>query len=532
MKHNFIRLLFLAAVLTGTTAGCKKDQDPVTPDPQDRKPFAMVYEDFITPDDVVINSTDTTSISVSKRYADKIGVNDFKGRAVTIWRTIGTTPFIRIIEEARLDGDKYVLTTRKGEAADMFEELELTFDTDLYIDQDIPTRTTRGFSDYEVDDVSERYTDEEGVVHPAVIIFEEPGELSKSLATRVGGEERNYYTAEELLADNFEFDLINIKELSVKIEKTLKTDQDSLFSINISGKGEASARLTLFGKVKIGMFSLKQFKFGLRGDAEIKTRVALDFKVKKEWEYKHSIVKVGKTTLVFWAGPIPIPITVEPELVAKSKIEAQAALALYTSSKVGGEFQAGMEYDISRKDKWKNISSGSSYKTVTVDGVFPGDKTTAFNPGAGVDISASASAEFGSYWETGLFLAGSAGPKFSTGPKVGVHAGVEGSLDLVTGNLTAGIEAGAFVAWAGDVGVKFKILGYNIGEFAYNYELLRWDAAKYSNEFTYNIRSGKKEFEQNWSILLNDNEKWDEELDENESENPEGILPPDLPESI
>lgn len=528
MKKHFITLLSFIAILIGVAAGCQKDQTPETPDPEDRKPFAMVYEEFITPDDIVINSTDTTSITVSKAYADKIGVTEFKGRVVTIWRSIGTTPFIRIIDDAKLEGNQYILTTHKGEAADMFEELDMSFDSDLYVDQDIPTKATRGNSDYEVDDISERYTDEDGVVHPAVIIFEEPGQLSKSLATRAGGEEKNYYTAEELLADNFEFDLINVKELSVKIDKTLKTDKDSLFSVNISGKAEASARLTLFGKLKISMFGLRQFKFGLRGDADLKARVGLDFRVKKELEYEHDIIQVGKTTLVFWAGPIPIPLTVEPKLVYKSKVEAKAELSLYASAKVGGEFQAGMEYDSSRKDKWKNITEGSSYKTVAIDGIFPSD-TLLTNPGHGVAISASAEGNFGTYWETGLYLAGSAGPKFSTGPKFGVEAGVEGSLDVLTGNLTAGVEAGAYIAWAGDVGVKFKFLGYKIGEFSYKYELLRWDAARYSSEFTYNIRTGKTEFEEGWSLLLEDNEKWDEELDENASENPGGILPPDLP---
>lgn len=529
MKMNLKNMIFFAAILVGTLAGCQKEGKGDTPVAGDTAPFAMVYEDFITPDDITIDSADTTMISVSRAYADKIGVNDFEGRVVTIWRTIGTTPFIRYINDVKKKSDKYVLTTRKAEAAEMFEELDLTFDTDLYIDHDVPTKATRGSSDYEVDDVSEKYTDEEGVVHPAVIIFEEPGQLSKSLATRAGGEERTYYTAEELLANNFEFNLINIKELAVSLEKTLKTDKDSLFSINVSGKAEASARLTLFGKLKVGAFSLKEFQFGLRGSADLKAMIGLDFKAKVEEEYKHSLVQVGKTTLVFWAGPIPIPITVEPNLVYKSTLAAEAKLSLYASAMVGGEFQAGMEYKSSRKgDKWKNISGGKSYKSVALNGIFPADSVST-DSGFGVEISAGAEATFGTYWETGMYLAGSAGPKFSTGPKIGVEGEVSGKLDPIYGNLSASVDAGAYIAWAGDFGVKFKVLGYTIGEATYKYELLRFDFAKYSGEFNYNIRTGKTEFEEGWSALLLDNEEWAERLEDNASENPGGMVPPSLP---
>ena len=82
MKKHFNTILSFAVILIGVAAGCQKDQTHVSPDPEDRKPFAMVYEEFITPDDIVINSADTTSITVSKTYADKIGVTEFKGRVL------------------------------------------------------------------------------------------------------------------------------------------------------------------------------------------------------------------------------------------------------------------------------------------------------------------------------------------------------------------------------------------------------------------------------------------------------------------
>lgn len=522
------KLFFLAALTVAVLAGCEKNEGIDLPENKSTEPFAMVYEDFITPDDVVINSADTSMIAVSLKYAEKIGVNYFSGRVVTIWNSIGNVPFIRLIKDAEVNGEQIILTTVRAEAAEMFEELDMDFDTDLYINSDyIPTKATRGASDYEVNDNSGKYTDENGVVHPAVIIFEDSEtKLAQSVATRTGTVAK-YYTAEELLADNFEFDLISMNDLSVSLDRTLATDKDSLFSVNISGKAEASAKLTLFGSLKVGFFSLKEFKFGLRGNAEVTARLAVDFNVKKEWEYEHPLAELGKTTLVFWAGPIPVPLTVEPSLIYKSELEAEAKLSLYASAKVGGEFQAGMEYKSDRKDKWKNLTSGKTFKTVSVDGIFPAD-TLVSNPSGAIAIEASAEAAMGVYWETGMYLAGSAGPKFSTGPKLGIEAEAAGELDSVTGDFTASVSAGAYAAWGGDVGVKFKIFGYKIGEFAYEYEFLRFDFAKYENEYTYNLRTGKEEFEEGWSALLLDKDEWDDILDENAKENPVQIIPPDL----
>ena len=63
-------------------SACKDDDSPVLePQPEDLTPFAMTYVDFITPDDVQILSADTTRISVSSAYAEKMGIKFFKDRA-------------------------------------------------------------------------------------------------------------------------------------------------------------------------------------------------------------------------------------------------------------------------------------------------------------------------------------------------------------------------------------------------------------------------------------------------------------------
>ena len=125
-------------------SACEKDDVLPEPTPEDLTPFAMTYVDFITPNDVQILSSDTTTISVSSAYADKMGIKFFKDRAVTIWRTIGTVPFIRIITDAQEKNGEIILTTKRGEFSDMFENLEASLETDLYVNRDyVASRSTR-----------------------------------------------------------------------------------------------------------------------------------------------------------------------------------------------------------------------------------------------------------------------------------------------------------------------------------------------------------------------------------------------------
>jgi hypothetical protein len=102
------------AIAMVVMSACNDDDSPVLePKPEDLVPFAMTYVDFITPDDVQILTADTTSISVSSAYAEKMGIKFFKDRAVTIWRTMGTVPFIRIITDAQENNGKIILTTKE-----------------------------------------------------------------------------------------------------------------------------------------------------------------------------------------------------------------------------------------------------------------------------------------------------------------------------------------------------------------------------------------------------------------------------------
>ena len=122
MNIRTFKFATLLAMAVFALSACTKEDGEDTRIP-DTSPFVMTYDDFISPNDVQIVSADTTCITVNKAYADKMGIRDFKDRPVTIWRTIGTIPFVRIIKDAQISNDVITLTTVKGELSDMFTDL-------------------------------------------------------------------------------------------------------------------------------------------------------------------------------------------------------------------------------------------------------------------------------------------------------------------------------------------------------------------------------------------------------------------------
>ena len=136
MRVNFLKFSLLMAAVMVFASACEKDSPDPEPPATNLSPLVMTYEDFITPDDVQIVSPDSTYISVSKAFVEKMGIDNFKNRPVTIWRTIGTVPFVRIITDSKEENGQVILTTKRGEFCDMFSDVEMSLETDIYVDDD------------------------------------------------------------------------------------------------------------------------------------------------------------------------------------------------------------------------------------------------------------------------------------------------------------------------------------------------------------------------------------------------------------
>lgn len=499
MNSKILKFATIVVIAMVAFSGCKKD-NPEKDKPVDTAPFVMTYDDFITPDDVKIVSSDTTKISVSSAYAAKMGITDFKDRAVTIWRTIETVPFIRIIEDAKVEGDRVTLTTVKGEFADMFVNLDVMMDTELYVNRDfVPTKATRTGTAVDVTDISGKYTDANGVIHPAVIILDNDSPIAKSVMTRAG-EQKTYFTAEELLEDNITFDIIDINsdfEFDYQYPEEEEDDDndddvdgevEESFGVHFKGKVGVAAKLSAYANLNVSYMKLKKFEVGVRGGTELsaRTSVGIEYNIKKEWV--KTLAKLGNTTMVFWVGPVPVPFTIENKLKQNTVAEATASVEIFASGQYSAEFEAGCGY---KDGKWgANSSSEKKENTFKFDGVR-----------GGAEMEASA----GVFFETGIFLAGSAGPTLSFGPKLSAEAEV--SSEVTNEGTVISASCGAYAGLSAEMGAKLKVLGYTLAKWETTVDILKFTIFEGSLSWTFNDEEWGSMVAE-WTNILNSDE-WD-----------------------
>lgn len=485
MKTNIINWAVVVSIAMAIMSACEKNPDADQQQSERKEPLVMTYEDFITPSDVQIISSDTTRISVSRAYAEKMGITDFNDRAVTIWRTIGTVPFVRIITDSKAENDKVILTTIKGEFSDMFENLDMSLQTDLYVNRNyVPTKATRTGTSEEVTDVSGKFIDPNGVYHPAVIIFEEDSPAVKGLQTKTG-EAKNYFTAEELLEDNFSFDIVNVKtefELDYAYPETDedKGIEDTDAKIHVKGLLGVNAKLSSYANVKVGWFKLKKFEVGIKGNTELDAKLNIGVEKKIEYEHEQKLAELGFVTSVFWVGIIPVPYTVETTIKEKIEASAAASLALYATAHYELGFEKGCLYTSS--DGWTNTSK-KSYS----DGSFKID---------GIKGSAELAASAGTFYEIAVLLGGSTGPTFSLGPKLSAEAEVSATVNL--NEFIVEGKVGAYIGLSGEVGTKVTILGYTLAKWSAGFDLFKFTLFEGGFNKTY-TDEGWNKFEGEWA---------------------------------
>lgn len=504
MSRKLLKFSVVMTSLLILMSACEKQNPEVGPSQPERKePFVMTYEDFITPDDVQIISPDTTRISVSSAYAEKMGITDFNDRAVTIWRSINTIPFVRIITDAKVEQERVVLTTVKGEFCDMFENLEMSLDTDIYVNRDyVRSVGTRSGTSAEVEDVSQKYMDEEGIYHPAVVIFEEDSDIMLDMQTRTGST-KNYFTAEEFLENNFSFNVINVDsdfeiDLTYPLKKEEeddndddeKTDDEASVKAHLQGKVGVEALFSAYANVDVSWFSLKKFESGVKGNTELSAKLAVGIqgKLAKSWEKR--IMRIGKVTSVFWVGLVPVPYTIESSIKQKVSAEATGTVDVYASAMYQRGFEKGCRYEPG--SGWCDTSKeGTSSKGFSFDGV----KGTA-------EVEAQA----GIFFEVGIYLAGSAGPKLSVGPSLSAGASVSAAIGGEEINVEG--EVGAYAGISGELGCEFKILGYKVAEWSTEFDILKITLFEGSFAWTYTYDSWSQ-FELGWTSFMNqDSDEW------------------------
>jgi hypothetical protein len=175
------------------------------------EPLGLVYSDFINDDDVTILNNDTTLISVSKAYADKMGGSNFVNHPMGIWHKMSNLPYIRKATSEKLIGDRYILNVVPATVAEIMGEKKMNLQTNIYVNKDVGSVKTRAAGN-DIPEYAAKYIDNNNVIHPAAILLTDPygydkdyhtaDEQPSATQTRAAKSgEFQYITAEELAAD-------------------------------------------------------------------------------------------------------------------------------------------------------------------------------------------------------------------------------------------------------------------------------------------------------------------------------------------
>ena len=153
-----------------------------------QKPLGLVYTDFINRNDVQILDADTTIISVSKAYADKMGITNFVNHPMGIWQNFQELAYLRRATAQRLEGDRYILNVVPSDLVEIVQDGEVNINTGLFLDPSkaATTRSANGGG------FGAQYVDNSGTIHP-MAVYLQPENMTR------GGSEYMVFSPEDVL---------------------------------------------------------------------------------------------------------------------------------------------------------------------------------------------------------------------------------------------------------------------------------------------------------------------------------------------
>lgn len=457
-KHFFLWAMACIVACLGFTA-CSDDGEALPgggePDAASEDTIGIVfsYDKFLTPEDVEIVSADTTVISVSRAFVESQEIAVEAGKAVCIWRTIDTEPFIRIITGVADNGSKLTLTTKPGDMGEMWNNLDIKMDTELYVDESAQTPRRRSRAANAVEGVNyNRYIDADSVIHPAVILVED------TTTSRSSGQNM-VYTAEELMADNASFKFLNIHLNNFNVNIPLG-DNSKFFIKNFFFNAESSLNIS----AKVRWFKLKNFECSVSGYVETGLTAGVQVKSSKKLKKEIEIAKFPSYTAVFWAGPIPVAVRMNSGIKWANEAEFSAQGTISAKASVRADYKEGVRYS----GGWSAINSSSVTSSAGLDKIETALKGTLTS---------------GIYLYANVMLYGCAGPELSMGPSV--EANVAAAATVKDDKTTLSLSTDGSIDLGGEIGAKIKIWKWTIG--SWNKKFSFWKKELWNYETSYEI---------------------------------------------
>ena len=454
--------------------------------------YGLTYETFISENDVQILNADTTEISVSKEYADKLGITSFVNHPMGIWHSKSQLPYIRKATAQKLVGDRYILTVVPSTVAEVIGDKKVNLQTDIYVNNDINPLTRSAGSD--IPAYAAKYVDENNVIHPAVIHLTDPygydndvhypgDEPSASQTRAAQSGEYQYITADELAASNTRWGirkrlLAFDKTIGNKLKHAAKGSSDSIYvEYEIKTDFELNYFLTLEGGLKwSGILPepyVKKFETGVDGHFDFGAKI--EFGVEREWKLKEKdgkipLAKFPGYTYSFFVGPVPVAIEIKPNMFMQFDGKISGALKTGFTYEYGNEFMGGGRYTESKG--WEGIGYFEEKKNEFK--MFPPQININMECGVGLFLGAD------------ILIYKCAGPDFAVGPHLGA------SLDFTVSPFDAK-ELSDIVNVEGEVkldinaklGAKLTLFGYELAETEVKIPMAGpWILAKFPSDGT------------------------------------------------
>ncbi|MDY4058848.1 MAG: hypothetical protein SOY63_03470 [Alloprevotella sp.] len=457
-KHFFLWAMAFIVACFGFTA-CSDDGEALPgggkPDAASEDTIGIVfsYDKFLTPEDVEIMSADTTVISVSRDFVESQEIAVEAGKAVCIWRTMDTEPFIRIITGVTDNGSKLILTTEPGDMGDMWNNLDIKMDTELYVDNAAQAPRRRSRATNAVEGVNyNRYMDADSVLHPAVIIVED------TTTSRSSGQ-NIVYTAEELMADNASFKFLNIHLNNFNVNIPLG-DNSKFFIKNFFFNAESSLNIS----AKVRWFKLKNFECSVSGFVETGLTAGVQVKSSNKLKKDIEIAKFPSYTAVFWAGPIPVAVRMNSGIKWANVAEFSAQGTISAQASVRADYKEGVRYS----GGWSSINSSSVTSSAGLDKIETALKGTLTS---------------GIFLYSNVMLYGCAGPELSMGPSI--KANVTAEATVKDDKTTLSLSTDGSINLGGEIGAKIKIWKWTIGSWSKKFSF--WKKELWDYEISYEI---------------------------------------------
>ena len=454
-----------------------------------RRPIGLVYDNFITPNDVQILNADTTEIAVSKALANKLGIKNFVSRPMGIWQSKDERAYLRRATAQRLVGDKYILTVVRSGLGEVLMGQDYELSTSIFVNPN--AGTTRG-----ADGGTNKYTDANNVLHPAAVTINSMVGANGQITRGAEGRGFGTLTAEQIMAGEtfgdccqtrgFLSDIYNAIDRAVTFIKNVKKNglsingEDHGKVLNLNGTITPPDIHATFGKQKGDTLNIKSkvpynisldYYLKLNSKVNIKsvwqmwdewTLNPIDFKCnyfegRLDGEFSiapqmtigvggkaelpedmqdHKICDLQEITFTFMAGVVPVAIVVQPHLDLHVNVGVGGKIYTGVKYEYASEFSVGMKY----QNGWKPISR---YETTKNE--FSFIKPTG---------SFSAEAEAGVTLGCDVMIDGLVGPTLSVGPMF--KAGLEGKVapfDKTPFTFEAAVTAGIY----GKAGAKLKL---------------------------------------------------------------------------